>query len=113
MQVELREVRVPVANLLGREGDGFRIAQSRLGRGRIHHCMRAVGLGERCLAALLARATDVTRQPFGRTIAGHASTQEQIAESRCVSSAWPPRAHTPTRTRHPPTHTVASRQHAY
>jgi len=81
-EVELVDVRVPVANLVGREGDGFVIGQGRLGRGRIHHCMRAVGLGERCLAILLARAIDGSRMPFGRRIAEHATTQATIADCR-------------------------------
>jgi acyl-CoA dehydrogenase len=81
-EVELCDVVVHKSNLIGAEGQGFHIAQSRLGRGRIHHCMRSIGLGERCLKALLQRSTDSTRKPFGKIIAEHATTQVEIAESR-------------------------------
>lgn len=81
-EVLLENVRVPVTNRLGAEGGGFLIAQKRLGRGRIHHCMRAIGLGERCLSELVSRATDTRRQPFGKTIAEHASTQVDLSQAR-------------------------------
>jgi acyl-CoA dehydrogenase len=73
-------VRVPVANLLGGEGDGFAIAQARLGPGRIHHAMRCVGMAERALEAMCRRA--LSRDAFGGPIARQGVVQEQIAESR-------------------------------
>ena len=73
-------VRVPKDNLLGEEGGGFAIAQARLGPGRIHHCMRAVGLAERALSLMCMRAQ--MRKPFGRYLAEQGVVQERIAESR-------------------------------
>ena len=74
-------VRVPVANRLGEPGSGFAIAQARLGPGRIHHCMRLVGLAQRALDAMVERAR--TREAFGRPLGGHGMAQEAIALSRC------------------------------
>ncbi len=79
-EVVFDEVRVPAANLIAGEGDGFAIAQARLGPGRIHHCMRALGIGERALALMQARAN--TRHAFGRTLAEQGVVREWIAESR-------------------------------
>jgi acyl-CoA dehydrogenase len=73
-------VRVPRPNLLGPQGGGFMMAQARLGPGRIHHCMRALGMAERALALMCARA--VSRSTFGQPIAKHGVVQEWIAESR-------------------------------
>jgi acyl-CoA dehydrogenase len=73
-------VRVPKDNLLGEDGGGFAIAQARLGPGRIHHCMRAVGLAERALSLMCMRAQ--MRKPFGRYLAEQGVVQERIAESR-------------------------------
>jgi len=73
-------VRLPKDNLLGEEGGGFAIAQARLGPGRIHHCMRAIGLAERALELMCQRAQ--TRKPFGRYLAEQGVVQERIAESR-------------------------------
>lgn len=73
-------VRVPAENLISGEGDGFAIAQARLGPGRIHHCMRALGMGERALALMTARANE--RHAFGRTLAEQGVVREWVAESR-------------------------------
>lgn len=78
--VEFTDVRVPVANLLGEEGGGFAVAQARLGPGRIHHCMRALGAAERALAMMVDRAK--SRIAFGGPLAEQGVVQEQIAESR-------------------------------
>jgi acyl-CoA dehydrogenase len=73
-------VRVPVSNLLGEEGDGFKIAQERLGPGRIHHCMRAIGMAERALELMCDRTAK--RSAFGRPIIDHGVVQHWIAEAR-------------------------------
>ncbi|GAA2137680.1 acyl-CoA dehydrogenase [Nocardioides koreensis] len=74
------DVRVPVTNLLGEEGGGFACAQARLGPGRIHHVMRALGAGERALAMMVARAKE--RVAFGKPLAEQGALRERIAESR-------------------------------
>ena len=74
------DVRVPVTNLLGEEGGGFAAAQARLGPGRIHHVMRALGAGERALALMVSRAQ--SRVAFGRPLAEQGAIRERIAESR-------------------------------
>jgi acyl-CoA dehydrogenase len=73
-------VRVPATSLLGEEGDGFRIAQERLGPGRIHHAMRALGMAERALELMCRRTA--SRSTFGRPIIEHGVVQRWIAESR-------------------------------
>jgi acyl-CoA dehydrogenase len=73
-------VRVPVDNLLGEEGGGFAISQARLGPGRIHHCMRAIGVAERALEYLVKRA--LVRSTFGTLVAQKGLIQDWIAESR-------------------------------
>ncbi len=75
-----QDCRVPVTNLLGTEGGGFGIAQARLGPGRIHHCMRAVGVAERALELMCRRA--LTRWTHGSYLAEKANIQEWIADSR-------------------------------
>jgi acyl-CoA dehydrogenase len=79
-EVRFDGVRVPVANVLGEEGGGFAAAQARLGPGRIHHCMRALGAAERALAMMVERAN--TRTAFGGPLADQGMLQQQVAESR-------------------------------
>ncbi len=74
------QVRVPATNMLATEGDGFMIAQVRLGPGRVHHCMRAIGMAERALDLMIRRAGE--RVAFGKPIAAQGVFQDRIAESR-------------------------------
>ena len=94
-ELSLTDVRVPAANLIAGEGDGFRIAQARLGPGRIHHCMRAIGASERALELMVDRVA--ARATFGAPLASRANIQDWIAEARveiemvrllCLKAAW-------------------------
>ena len=78
--VEFDDVRVPVTNILAEEGDGFMIAQARLGPGRIHHCMRSIGAAERALQMMVERSKK--RVAFGGPLADQANVMDWIAESR-------------------------------
>jgi acyl-CoA dehydrogenase len=94
-EISFDNVRVPVGNLLDEEGSGFAIAQARLGPGRIHHCMRAIGVAERAIALMTHRVQ--TRIAFGKPLAEQGVVQQQIALSRneidqtrllCHKAAW-------------------------
>ena len=94
-EILLRNVRVPVANLLGEEGAGFAIAQARLGPGRIHHCMRTIGQCELALELMCERALE--RSAFSSKLADYSNIQHDIARSRmeidqarllCLHTAW-------------------------
>ena len=80
-EMRFTDVRVPADNLLQEEGDGFRIAQGRLGPGRIHHCMRLIGMAERAVDLMCKRA--LSRTTFGKELARQGVIQNWIAESRC------------------------------
>ena len=79
-EVSFTNVRVPVSNLLGPEGEGFALAQARLGPGRIHHCMRAIGMAERALSLMIKRT--VSREAFGKELVKQGVIQEWIAQAR-------------------------------
>jgi acyl-CoA dehydrogenase len=79
-ELRFENARVPAANLIANEGDGFLISQARLGPGRIHHCMRAIGAAERALELMCRRAS--ARVTFGAAVATRGNIQDWIAESR-------------------------------
>jgi len=81
-EVALQDVRVPVSNLLGAAGCGFEIAQARLGPGRVHHCMRSIGVAERALAMMCRRLEE--RTAFGERLARRSVWHERIARARCL-----------------------------
>ncbi len=79
-EVVLENVKVPLENMILGEGRGFEIAQGRLGPGRIHHCMRTIGMAERALALMVKRL--LTREAFGKKIAEHSVWEQRVAEAR-------------------------------
>ena len=79
-EVDFKDVRVPAANMLGAEGDGFAIAQGRLGPGRMHYAMRAIGFAERAMSMMCRRAVD--REAFGGPLADQGVVREWVARSR-------------------------------
>jgi len=79
-EIRCTDVRVPVTNLIGTEGGGFAMAQARLGPGRIHHCMRAIGMAERALRLMCERAR--SREAFGQPLSAQGVVRQQVAESR-------------------------------
>ncbi|CEG66292.1 Putative Acyl-CoA dehydrogenase NM domain-like protein [Rhizopus microsporus] len=81
-EIVFKDVRVPVDNIILGEGRGFEVIQGRLGPGRIHHCMRCIGMAERALDLMLNRVTDTTRRTFGKVLAEHGTIVADIATSR-------------------------------
>ena len=79
-EITFEDVRVPAKDILAGEGEGFAISQARLGPGRIHHCMRAIGMAERALELMCKRAS--TRITFGKPVSDNANIQDWIAEAR-------------------------------
>jgi acyl-CoA dehydrogenase len=79
-EIDFADVRVPVEDVLMGEGEGFAISQARLGPGRIHHCMRAIGMAERALELMCRRAS--SRVTFGKPVSENANVQDWIAEAR-------------------------------
>jgi acyl-CoA dehydrogenase len=79
-EISFTNVKVPATNVIGKEGEGFALAQARLGPGRIHHCMRAIGMAERALQLMIKRS--LTRTTFGKELARQGVIQEWIAQAR-------------------------------
>ena len=81
-EVIYENVRVPLGNLIGKFGDGFAIIQGRLGPGRIHHCMRSIGIAERALDLMLLRIIDPRKVAFGKQLYEHGTVVANVAQSR-------------------------------
>ncbi|KAG0365209.1 hypothetical protein BGZ54_006773 [Gamsiella multidivaricata] len=86
-EVKFTNVKVPVANIIAGEGRGFEVIQGRLGPGRIHHCMRAIGMAERSLDVMIARVTDPSRRTFGKVLARHGTVAADVAKIRIEINA--------------------------
>ncbi|KAG0006816.1 hypothetical protein BGZ65_003269 [Modicella reniformis] len=86
-EVKFTNVKVPLSNIVVGEGRGFEIIQGRLGPGRIHHCMRAIGMAERTLDLMIARVTDPTRRTFGKILARHGTIAADVAKIRIEINA--------------------------
>ncbi|KAF9188302.1 hypothetical protein BGZ50_001417 [Haplosporangium sp. Z 11] len=84
-EVKFTNVKVPIANIIAGEGRGFEVIQGRLGR--IHHCMRAIGMAERSLDVMIARVTDPSRRTFGRVLARHGTVAADVAKIRIEINA--------------------------
>ena len=82
MHMKFTNVKVPVENIVLGEGRGFEIMQGRLGPGRIHHCMRAIGVAERALEQHILRLVDPSRKTFGKLLAQHGTASDSVAQSR-------------------------------
>ncbi|KAF9112272.1 hypothetical protein BGX27_003710 [Mortierella sp. AM989] len=86
-EVKFTNVKVPISNIIAGEGRGFEVIQGRLGPGRIHHCMRAIGMAERTLDLMIARVTDPSRRTFGRILARHGTVAADVAKIRIEINA--------------------------
>ncbi|KAI9492479.1 acyl-CoA dehydrogenase/oxidase [Zychaea mexicana] len=81
-EIIFSDCRVPVENIILGEGGGFEVIQGRLGPGRIHHCMRCIGMAEQALDLMIARVTDPSRRTFGKTLSEHGTIVAEIAKCR-------------------------------
>ncbi|KAF9363760.1 hypothetical protein BGX34_003367 [Mortierella sp. NVP85] len=86
-EVKFTNVKIPVSNIIAGEGRGFEVIQGRLGPGRIHHCMRAIGMAERALDLMITRVTDPSRRTFGRVLARHGTVAADVAKIRIEVNA--------------------------
>lgn len=82
MEIDFDNVRVPAKNIVLGEGRGFEIMQGRLGPGRIHHCMRSIGMAERALEYHILRLTDPKKRAFGKLLGEHGTAMDTVCQSR-------------------------------